>query len=379
MAENTTNLTNLVVTDLTVGGSLSIADDLVIVDDFTLGLASTIIIGTQANTAGSGHPLTASDARTICAFNDDGGANIGDSVRGIQSRMLLTVDQSGGTIRALQGQLKVVDTFGVGTGIYTAVQGYVELAGTHAIGTGATASCFDASTEIGTALTVDSGAEYFGIHVETTGAGTITNNGTCAGIGITKAVGAASWPYAIYSSGAARKAAYYNVDLGTVTSEEHAWSLATTGTLSSGDSIVGANIVLTTGGTAGTWASALYAKTIQGTTKNVNGYLCAAEFELATGSVTGALSDNFVVVLNYNNADPDLTSVSHHGYFQLHSYGATDPLYLFDIQDFSIGAKSDTDMLTTFADGAHISHAIHIKIGTTPYWILCSSVAPSGT
>ncbi|MFH1740053.1 MAG: hypothetical protein ABIH23_13670, partial [bacterium] len=154
-------------------------------------------IGSQANTAGSGVPVSTTYPGAFRVFSDDAGANIGDSVRGIQSRFLLTVDQSAGTIRALQGQLKLLTGVDVTTGIYTAVQGYVELVGTHIVKTGATFSCFDASLEIGTGVTIDSGGELFGVHVETTGAGTITNNGTCAGIGITAASGAAAWPLGI--------------------------------------------------------------------------------------------------------------------------------------------------------------------------------------
>lgn len=157
-------------------------------------------IGAQANVVGSGVAISSTATGAYKVFSDDNGANIGASVRGMQSRFLLTVDQSAGTIRALQGQLKALNLVDVTTGIYTAVQGYVELAGTHIVKTGATLSCFDSSLEIGTGLTVDSGGELFGIHVETTGAGTITNNGTCAGIGITKASGAASWPLGIYVS-----------------------------------------------------------------------------------------------------------------------------------------------------------------------------------
>ncbi|MFA6972682.1 MAG: hypothetical protein WC208_14965 [Gallionella sp.] len=158
-----------------------------------------LLAGAQSNTA-TALKLSASQVGALRVFSDDGGANIADSVRGAQSRVLLTLDQSGGTIRALQGQLKLLTGIDVTTGIYTAVQGYVELAGTHISKTGATFSCFDASVEIGTSLTIDSGGEFYGVHVETTGAGTITNNGTCAGIGITKASGAASWPVGIFIS-----------------------------------------------------------------------------------------------------------------------------------------------------------------------------------
>jgi len=166
-------------------------------DDVT----DTLSVGSQANTSGSGVAISSSVTAAIKAFSDDAGASIASSVRGIQSRFLLTFDQAGGTIRALQGQLKLLTGIDVTTGIYTAVQGYVELGGTHSAKTGATLSCIDASLEITTALTVDSGGEACGIHVETTGAGTITNNGTCAGILVDKASGAASWPAGLLVDG----------------------------------------------------------------------------------------------------------------------------------------------------------------------------------
>ena len=157
--------------------------------------------GSQANTAGSGIAISSTITGALKVFSDDAGSNIAASVRGIQSRFLLTTDASGSSIRALQGQLKILTGVDVTTGIYTAVQGYVELAGTHSVQTSATFSCFDASLEIGTALTVDSGGEACGLHVETTGSGTITNNGTCAGILIDKASGAADWPLGLYILG----------------------------------------------------------------------------------------------------------------------------------------------------------------------------------
>lgn len=167
----------------------------------TFATTAAMSIGSQANTAGSGVTLSASSVGALRVFADDNGASVADSVRGIQARTLLTVDQTGGSIRSLQGQLKMLTGVDVTSGIYTALQGYVEMAGTHSAKTGSTFSCIDASMEITTALTVDSGGEAFGIHVETTGAGTITNNGTCAAIGVTKASGAAKWPIGLYVVG----------------------------------------------------------------------------------------------------------------------------------------------------------------------------------
>lgn len=145
-------------------------------------------------TAGSGLPLSSTQTSAVVAYGDDAGLAITANVYNLRTRLLLTVDQSDTSIRALMAQLKLKDGVDVATGVYTASQGYLELAGTHISKSGATLSCMDASLEIGTLLTIDSGGEVCGLHVETTGSGTITNNGTCAGVLIDKAAGAASWP-----------------------------------------------------------------------------------------------------------------------------------------------------------------------------------------
>jgi hypothetical protein len=164
-------------------------------------LGHSIETGTYQSLADGGVILSASNTFNAGFLADDSGSNIGDSVRNVLARTLLTVDQSGGSIRSLMGQLKLLTGVDVTTGIYTGVQGYLEMVGTHSCKTGATFSCIDASAEITTALTVDSGGEFAGIHVETTGAGTITNSGTCAGILIDKASGGASWPEGILIDG----------------------------------------------------------------------------------------------------------------------------------------------------------------------------------
>ncbi len=159
-------------------------------------------LGAQANTAGSAAALASGLTGILRSYADDGGASVATSSRNILGRTLLTVDQAGGSIRSVQGQLKMATGVDVTTGIYTALQGYVEMAGTHVAQTGSTFSCIDASMEIATSLTIDSGGEACGIHIETTGAGTITNNGTCAALLITGASGAAAWPYGVYMNAA---------------------------------------------------------------------------------------------------------------------------------------------------------------------------------
>jgi len=171
--------------------------------------------------SGSGIPLSSSQTAAAVVYGDDNGLAITANVYNFRTRLLLTVDQSATSIRALMAQLKLADGVDVATGIYTASQGYLELAGTHIAEAGATLSCMDASLEVGTLLTVDADGEACGLHVETTGGGTITNNGTCAGILIDKAVGAASWPIGVYVVGEtthqAFKAGVQGTGVGTTT------------------------------------------------------------------------------------------------------------------------------------------------------------------
>jgi hypothetical protein len=155
-------------------------------DTFEVGEFASLVAGSGIAVA-AGSPAAA-------VYGDDNGVAFGNSVYNLRARLLLTVDQAAGTCRAMGAQLKLATGVDVETGVYTANQGHLELDGTHIAKSGATLSCMDASLEIGTSLTVNSGGEACGLHVETTGAGTITNNGTCAGILIDKASGAASWP-----------------------------------------------------------------------------------------------------------------------------------------------------------------------------------------
>ena len=188
-------------TDGTADTALYINEGSVTSCNFNAVIGSVDYGSFSSITAGSGIQITSSVTSVHSIFSDDGGANVGSSVRGVRSRTLLTVDQSAGTIRSLQGQLKLVDLIDVATGVYTSLQGYLELAGTHITSSGATLSCIDASLEITTLLTTASGGTACGIRVETTGAGTITNNGRCAGIVIEAASGAADWPVGILMTG----------------------------------------------------------------------------------------------------------------------------------------------------------------------------------
>ena len=173
--------------------SITLGDLADVADAYPTRLLET---GTYQSTASGGVTLSATNTRPFTLLYDDAGVALGGGAtyRGMLSRILLTKDTSAVTVISNRGQLKLIDLVDVATGIYAPVQGYIEVAGTSIASSGATLSCLSASLEITTALTAASGGEIAGLHVETTGAGTLTATGTVAGILIDKAAGAADWP-----------------------------------------------------------------------------------------------------------------------------------------------------------------------------------------
>ena len=342
----------------------------------------------SSTTVGKGITVSSDKTYAVRLFADTGTANIGSgyNVGVLNTRLVnlknVTVEEESSSIRAQWKTAAGGDFNHRHSAVYGSIEATTTAVDFNGTGDSNVTACFIAHMGIGiTGSTVGANGRLCGFAAQSG-----TTNGYMTSSGVFSAYYAGrtadtqqKWDYGLYFENV-KQAAYFNSDTGNTTGEHYGVQIAHTGTFAtSSDALVALNVVLTTGGTAGMWASALYAKTVQGTTKNVNGYLCAAELELDLGSVTGALSDHAVLVLNYNNDDADITSVAHHAFIQTHDYGSTECLYLLDIQDVTAGTKSDTKIFTTFADGAHISHAIHIKVGTTPYWILCSSQAPSGT
>ena len=144
-----------------------------------------------------------------------------------------------------------------------------------------------------------------------------------------------------------------------------------TGVMTSSKDAVAENIVLNTAGSSGNWAAALYAQVKQGTTKNVTGYLTAAEFEVTLGAVTN-VSEWAVMTLNSSDSN---TSGSVRSYIWLRDYGSLAMNALFRFSDQSIATTTKTVLLSTSGDLTS-SHTIRILIGSTPYWILLNATGP---
>jgi len=167
----------------------------------------------------------------------------------------------------------------------------------------------------------------------------------------------------------------------SVSGEKHLSDFAFSGSLTSGLYLVAQNIVLTTAGTAGSWACGLYVKTVEGTTKNVNGYLNAAEFELSVAG-TYSPSDMCVLALNSTLTNTAMANCSHPAYIFLRDYGtaggaalgATSMNNLFWFGDQTIGADNDATSLLAANSIAISTHTIRFLIGNTPYYIMCANV-----
>ena len=163
-----------------------------------------------------------------------------------------------------------------------------------------------------------------------------------------------------------------------VDAELHGVDVAYTGTQASGGNLVALNVAHTTAGTAGTWSGAVYAKITQGTTKNVTGYLTAAEFEVVNSCATSGMW--WVLTLNANNK---AAAQAGSGYIVLRDYGSTPTnvfLSLYDQTSFDT-TSAKTSLLFTKASPtiAEINVAIRCTYDTagTPFWLLGTRTAPN--
>ena len=174
-------------------------------------------------------------------------------------------------------------------------------------------------------------------------------------------------PIDVYST-AVRPCGYFEhvfTDDGT---ERHTIEVVSTATMASGGNYAGLNIVVTTGGTAATWVSPLYCKVVQGSTKNVNGYLCAAEFEMTNSAANE--SANAVIVLNSSNSGANKNAQS--AFIFLRDYGSSQCQNFLWIADSTMGSGSATSLVSSKTSAA-VSHTLKIYIGSTPYWIMLSN------
>jgi hypothetical protein len=136
--------------------------------------------GTQANTDGSGLPVSASRTANVRIHGDTGGLTTTGSVRNVVSRLLIgTAQTAHGTITSLQGQVKAVASC---TGDYIAgVWGYFESSGTLTLTPGNAICGVRATVDCPSGTTIASGKLVAGLLIDSIDLGG-THTGKAVGI-----------------------------------------------------------------------------------------------------------------------------------------------------------------------------------------------------
>lgn len=164
-----------------------------------------------------------------------------------------------------------------------------------------------------------------------------------------------------------------------ITGEEHAVDIVNGGTCSSGDMMVGLNVVTTASGTAASWVSGLFVKAVQAS-KVTNGYIGGAEIELQ--STAANASDNSVLYLNSTRNHTGSAPASD-PYITLREYGTTYADTF--VRVFGDTGQGDTTtfnvnrLVTEVQDTyeANCRCAIRCMVGSTPMWLMGSTTAPT--
>jgi len=154
-------------------------------------------------------------------------------------------------------------------------------------------------------------------------------------------------------------------NLAAVTTESHGLSVTSTGTLESGENLVGVNSVTTPAGTGANWVSGVYGKVDQNG-DYVTGYISGGEFEVDNSSAT-AQNEMFPLVLDSNSAAYHPNSA----YIWGQDFGAAKMPNLLKITGTTIGTGN---MVQTSADTDFVStHSLKIMINGTAYYIPIST------
>lgn len=162
------------------------------------------------------------------------------------------------------------------------------------------------------------------------------------------------------------------------TTEVNCVKVVGTPTMISAGNYAGLRVEVAPVGTAGGWAAGIYSKVTQDSTKRINGYLCAGEFELINSADNA--SAMAVLTLNWNNSSssPGVPGGSTQAYIQLRDYSSGTPCSaLFEFTDITVGSADATSLICEMGSATSASHVIRITVKNTPYWILMDSTPPA--
>ena len=166
-------------------------------------LGKIIETGTYQSSASGGVTLTATNSRPASFLFDDAGAAMTGNIRGVLSRIYLSVDQNSGvSINAVRGQIKVADDKDLNSAnnVIGPVQGYFELAGTaNRTITGHAAGVRAALEEGASGTTTISASSYYaGFEATLNSTRTYTVTGEMAAFMCNVSGGTSEWPIGLY-------------------------------------------------------------------------------------------------------------------------------------------------------------------------------------
>jgi hypothetical protein len=146
-----------------------------------------IQVGTKASTSGTGFKLVGDTDNSggVQIYAEDGGVALtADVAAGLRSRSLITTSHSSGkSSYGLFGQMVTNGSLTLTTGNFGAAYIFNQIGSGLNLVTSATSMGINQATTVANGtLTVGAGCTLAGIGVNIRGAGSITNNGTCAGI-----------------------------------------------------------------------------------------------------------------------------------------------------------------------------------------------------
>ncbi len=173
-----------------------------------------------------------------------------------------------------------------------------------------------------------------------------------------------------------KKSAYFNSDAGAIAAGDAIGvEIAHTGTMSSGEGLIGLQVATTAAGAAGMWSAAIYAKMTEATEK-ITGYSTVAEFENIISGTEATLHDWAVVVLNAH--DDHVGSQSKCAYIWLREYGTNACNAFLRIWDVDCDQAHNSN--TIACESADQTSNMRIRCldnDGNAFWLLATSSAPS--
>lgn len=168
-----------------------------------------------------------------------------------------------------------------------------------------------------------------------------------------------------------RPCAYFEHVVTLDSTERHAMEIVGTATYASGYSHVGLNIVETAAGSNGAWHAGIFVNAVQSSTKSIDGYLCAGEFQLQNGADNASAMS--VLTLNWLNTSstPGAPGGSTQAFIQIRDYSSGTPCSnLFEFTDATASASDNVIFATQSA--AAVSHVVKFTVKNTAYWLMVS-------